>query len=83
MSTPDLPSDHLRLANLLAALSLETDLAMGHPPEEAMRTCLLATALGPGIGLPEAEVADVYSISLLLRVGRDRHCWYRRLRQPV
>lgn len=59
----------LRLAELLAALSLETDLGMGHPPEEAMRTCLLATGLARRISLPETEVADVYWTALLMHVG--------------
>jgi hypothetical protein len=31
-------SERFRLADLLAALSLTTDLGMGHPAEEAMRT---------------------------------------------
>ena len=33
-----------RLADLLAALSVTTDLAMGQPPEKAIRSCLVATA---------------------------------------
>lgn len=44
-------------------------MAMGHPPEEAMRTCLLATGLARSIGIAEAEVADVYWTSLLMHVG--------------
>jgi putative nucleotidyltransferase with HDIG domain len=59
----------LRLAELLAALSLETDLAMGHPPEEAVRACLLATALARALRLPEARVADAYWTSMLAHVG--------------
>jgi HD-GYP domain-containing protein (c-di-GMP phosphodiesterase class II) len=59
----------LRLADLLAALSLETDLGMGHPPEEAIRTCLLATGLARRLAFPENVVADVYWTSLLMHVG--------------
>jgi HD-GYP domain-containing protein (c-di-GMP phosphodiesterase class II)/DNA-binding CsgD family transcriptional regulator len=59
----------LRLADLAAALSLTTDLGMGHPPEEAMRTCLLATALSRRLGHAEADVADVYWTALLMHVG--------------
>jgi HD-GYP domain-containing protein (c-di-GMP phosphodiesterase class II)/DNA-binding CsgD family transcriptional regulator len=62
-------AERLRLADLLAALSLETDLGMGHPPEESMRTCLLATHLARRIGVPEAEVAPVYWTALLMHVG--------------
>jgi HD-GYP domain-containing protein (c-di-GMP phosphodiesterase class II) len=58
-----------RLADLLAALSLETDLGMGHPPEEAIRTCLLATGLGRRIDLSQSELADVYWTALLMHVG--------------
>ena len=37
--------DHdLRLVDLLAALSVATDLGMGQEPEKAVRTCLVATA---------------------------------------
>jgi hypothetical protein len=35
--------DDLRLADLLAALSVATDLGMGQQPEKAVRTCLVAT----------------------------------------
>jgi HD-GYP domain-containing protein (c-di-GMP phosphodiesterase class II)/DNA-binding CsgD family transcriptional regulator len=59
----------LRFAELLAALSLETDLGMGHPPEEAMRSCLLATGLARRLGHAEDEVADVYWTALLMHVG--------------
>lgn len=61
--------ERLRLADLLAALSLESDLAMGHPPEEAMRTCLLATGLARRTGCSESEAAEVYWTSMLMHVG--------------
>src|SRR5260370_39736135 len=35
----------LRLAELMAALSLATDLGMGQPLEQALRTCLIAIEL--------------------------------------
>jgi HD-GYP domain-containing protein (c-di-GMP phosphodiesterase class II) len=59
----------LRLAEPLAALSLETDLAMGHPAEEAIRACLLATGLARILGLPEDVVSEVYFTALLAHVG--------------
>jgi putative nucleotidyltransferase with HDIG domain len=62
-------SGDLRLSELLTALSLVTDLGMGHPPEEAMRTCLLATALCRRLGCAETEVADAYWTALLMHVG--------------
>jgi HD-GYP domain-containing protein (c-di-GMP phosphodiesterase class II) len=59
----------LRLADLLAALSLVSDLGFGLEPESALRSCLLATALARRIGLDESEVADVYWTALLEHVG--------------
>jgi HD-GYP domain-containing protein (c-di-GMP phosphodiesterase class II)/DNA-binding CsgD family transcriptional regulator len=59
----------LRLVELLAPLSLVTDLGMGQPPEEAMSACLLATSLARRMGLGEAEVADVYFATLLKHLG--------------
>jgi HD-GYP domain-containing protein (c-di-GMP phosphodiesterase class II) len=59
----------LRLADLLAALSVATDLGMGHEPEKAVRSCLLATELARSCGLPEPRVRDVYYTSMLLHLG--------------
>jgi putative nucleotidyltransferase with HDIG domain len=61
--------DDLRLADLLAALSVTTDLAMGQAPEKSVRACLLATELARAMDLPEAEVADVYYHTLLKHLG--------------
>jgi hypothetical protein len=66
-------SASLRLADLLAGLSLVTDLGMGHPPEEAMRATLLATVLARKMDLPEPEVADVFYTALLQHVGCTAH----------
>jgi HD-GYP domain-containing protein (c-di-GMP phosphodiesterase class II)/DNA-binding CsgD family transcriptional regulator len=59
----------LRLAELVAAFSLVSDLAMGHPADEAMRACLLATGLARRLGRPEDEVAEVYWTTLLAHSG--------------
>ena len=59
----------VRLAEVLAALSLVTDLARGHPPEEAMRACLLAVHLGRRLGLHESDLFDAYYATLLRFVG--------------
>jgi HD-GYP domain-containing protein (c-di-GMP phosphodiesterase class II) len=59
----------LRLADLLAALSVTTDLAMGQPPQKAIRACVLGTELARHLGLGEAEVADVYYTTLLKHLG--------------
>jgi putative nucleotidyltransferase with HDIG domain len=62
-------SNQLRLADLLAALSVATDLGMGRPPETAIRSCLVATGLARAMDLPERQVADVYFASLLRHLG--------------
>src|SRR5919205_3050990 len=59
----------LRLADLLAALSLATDVGMGLPHETALRVCLLATRLARRMDLSEHEVTDVYFVALLRFVG--------------
>jgi HD-GYP domain-containing protein (c-di-GMP phosphodiesterase class II) len=59
----------LRLADLLAGLSVASDLGFGLPPETAMRSCLLATGLARKLGLSEDEVADTFYASLLFHVG--------------
>lgn len=64
-----MPDEELRLADLLAALSLTTDLAMGQPPEKAIRACVLATELARHLELPEPEVADAYWTTLLKHLG--------------
>jgi HD-GYP domain-containing protein (c-di-GMP phosphodiesterase class II)/DNA-binding CsgD family transcriptional regulator len=62
-------SDRVRLADLLAAVSVATDLGMGQEPEKAIRACLVATALARQMGTPEAEVCDVYYTALLRHLG--------------
>jgi HD-GYP domain-containing protein (c-di-GMP phosphodiesterase class II) len=61
--------DDLRLADLLAALSVATDLGMGNEPEKAIRSCLVATDLARTTGLTEAQCRDVYYTSMVLHLG--------------
>ncbi|HEX2231802.1 MAG TPA: HD domain-containing phosphohydrolase [Thermoleophilaceae bacterium] len=62
-------SARIRLADLLAGLSVACDLGFGLPPEEAMRSCLVATALARKMGLEESVVSDTFYTALLLHVG--------------
>jgi HD-GYP domain-containing protein (c-di-GMP phosphodiesterase class II)/DNA-binding CsgD family transcriptional regulator len=62
-------SERVRLADLLAAVSVATDLGMGQEPEKAIRACLVATALARRMGTGEAEVSDVYYTALLRHLG--------------
>jgi hypothetical protein len=50
-----------RLAELVAALSFATDLAMRQPTELGLRTCLLAARLGEALGMDERELTTVVS----------------------
>ncbi len=50
-------------------MSLVADLGFGLPPEEAMRSCIVATALARRLGLSEIEVGDVYYTTLLEHIG--------------
>lgn len=59
----------IRLADLLAGLSLVSDLGFAQPPEEAMRRCVIATALARRVGLDEAQVGDVFYTALLEHIG--------------
>jgi putative nucleotidyltransferase with HDIG domain len=63
------PPNRLRLAELVAALSIATDLGLGQPMAHALRTCLIAISLGRALGLPEAQLADTYYTTLLRFVG--------------
>jgi len=62
-------TEDVRLAELLAALSITTDLAMGHEPEKAVRATILATEIARHMDVPETDVADVYFTTLLKHVG--------------
>ena len=62
-------SERVRLADLLAGVSVATDLGMGQEPEKAIRACLVATALARRMGSPEADVSDVYYTALLRHLG--------------
>src|SRR2546425_658927 len=53
----------------MAALSLATDLGMGQPMEQALRTCLIAIALGERLGLSSEDLSDVYYLALLRFLG--------------
>jgi HD-GYP domain-containing protein (c-di-GMP phosphodiesterase class II) len=62
-------SGRLRLADLLGGLSIAADLGFGLPPEEAMRSCLIGTALARDKGLAEDVVADCFYTALLMHLG--------------
>ena len=59
----------VRLAELVAALSLGIDLGFGQPMEHVLRQCLIALRLAEGMGLDEEQRAVVYYTALLINVG--------------
>jgi HD-GYP domain-containing protein (c-di-GMP phosphodiesterase class II)/DNA-binding CsgD family transcriptional regulator len=63
------PETRVRLAELMAAMSLATDLSMGQPMEDGLAVCLLATRLGEAMGLSEPELVHVYYSALLRHIG--------------
>lgn len=59
----------LRLAELLAAVSLATDLAHDVPGESALRDAVLAVELARLIGWDEPQASDAYYLALLYHIG--------------
>ena len=59
----------MRLAELVAALSLGIDLGFGQPMEHVLRQCLIALRLAERQDLPEEERVAVYYTALLVNVG--------------
>jgi HD-GYP domain-containing protein (c-di-GMP phosphodiesterase class II) len=65
------PADRpgVRLAELVATLSLGTDLGMGQPMEHVMRQSLIALRLAERLGLDDDERQVVYYVGLIAWVG--------------
>lgn len=59
----------LRLAELLAVLSLATDLAHQVPAESALKDAVLSVAFARHLGLAESDLSDVYYLALLYHLG--------------
>lgn len=61
--------DGVRLAEMVAALSLATDLGLGQPQEHIIRQTLIALRMADLDGLSEDERAAIFYVSLLAWVG--------------
>jgi HD-GYP domain-containing protein (c-di-GMP phosphodiesterase class II) len=59
----------VRLAELVASLSLGVDLGFGQPMEHVLRQCLIALRLAERSALGEQDRAAVYYTALLVNVG--------------
>ncbi|MGB8643596.1 MAG: HD domain-containing phosphohydrolase [Anaerolineae bacterium] len=62
-------SSGVRLAELMAALSIATDLGMGQPMEFALSACVLAVRLADKCGYSEEALREVYYQALLRYIG--------------
>ncbi|MFN2582953.1 MAG: HD domain-containing phosphohydrolase [Candidatus Dormibacteria bacterium] len=69
MTTQEGEEPRIRLAELVAALSLGVDLGFGQPMEHVLRQCLIALRLAERIGPDERSRAGVYYTALLVNVG--------------
>jgi HD-GYP domain-containing protein (c-di-GMP phosphodiesterase class II) len=59
----------VRLAEVLAALSLATDAGNGFPLEKSLRNAVIAVRLGDRLGLSPRTLSDVFYVALLRSVG--------------
>jgi len=62
-------SSGVRRAEVIAALSTATDLAMGQPMEFALQSCVLATRLGKAFGVDAETLSEIYYHALLRYIG--------------
>src|SRR6188474_607117 len=70
LGTPHPAQDSgIRLAELMAALSLATDLGMGQPMEFALSACILAVRLADKCGYSQDALREVYYQALLRYIG--------------
>jgi len=56
------------MSELVAAISLSTDLALGQPMEHVLRACLIALRLAERLGLDEQARSETYWVTLLALV---------------
>lgn len=68
--TPTLSNNSgVRLAELMASLSIATDLGLGQPMEHALSSCIVAVRLARKCGYSEEAVREVYYQALLRFIG--------------
>ena len=69
MERGDSATSSIRLAEVVASLSLATGLCTGQPIEHGLRRGLLAVWLGEALDLGPGELSDAYYVALLGSVG--------------
>jgi hypothetical protein len=65
--------DEVRIAELLTALSLASDLGQGQPMDWELRGCLLALGLAERLDVDSVERRTVYDLALLRYIGCTSH----------
>src|SRR5271155_4602397 len=60
---------HLRLAELLGALSFALDMVEGQPAGHCVRCCWIAMQIGREVGLSDSQLRDLYYTMLIKDVG--------------
>lgn len=63
------PAGYLRTADLISALSVAADLALGLPAEHSARSCYIASEIARELELPFEQKGELYYTSLLLDAG--------------
>jgi HD-GYP domain-containing protein (c-di-GMP phosphodiesterase class II) len=76
-----LAGSDVRLAELIASMSLATDLGLGQPMEHVLRSCVLGLRIAEDIELAESERAVVYYVALLAWLGchadsHEQSAWF-------
>jgi hypothetical protein len=62
-------ASHVRTADVLGALSLAADLAIGLPEEHVLRSCYIGMRLAEELSVTPAEQVDLYYAELLMDAG--------------
>ena len=59
----------VRLAEIMGAMSLATDIGLGAPLETGLSVCLMAVRLGQAMGLSDEDLTRTYVLALLRHIG--------------
>lgn len=66
---PETQEKQIKMAELMSALSMASDLAEGEPLENSVKACYITMRLAEVLKLTEQERSDVFYTSLLQHVG--------------
>ena len=73
-------TQHIRLAEILGALSHALDLTEGQPQGHCIRVCWIGTNLGQALNLSAIELSDLYFTLLLKDLGCSSNAVYKPIR---